>query len=55
VKSSVFDEAPRSKFAEKGGMLGGCECKMLAVAGVQNWAIALVCHAIVYSTLKLKI
>ena len=24
VKSSVFDEVPRSKFAEKRGTLGGC-------------------------------
>lgn len=24
VKSSVFDDAPRSKFAEKRGTLGGC-------------------------------
>ena len=24
AKSSVFDKAPRSKFAEKGGTLGGC-------------------------------
>ena len=24
VQSSVFDEAPRSKFAEKRGTLGGC-------------------------------